>query len=92
MPLSQDDDEFIESNLKVLSKMSTEISGIRNKQVLEYIYRHEFGLALDSLAHIYITSGKPVSSKARALFETLALKMSMEDGDEWKGVTKIRAG
>ena len=56
------------------------------------MYVHEFALALDLLAHIQINSGEPVAPKTRALFEELALKMGMEDGDEWQGVAKVRAG
>jgi len=87
--LSEQDEDFIENSLENLYKLSVDISGKNYEIVGEYIYVHEFGLTLDVLAHIYIKPGKPISLKTRALFEALALKMGMKDGDEWTGVAKI---
>lgn len=91
MPLSQDDEAFIESGLEALYKASVASSNLNHNQVREYIDVGEFGLALDLLAHIQLKSGKFPSSDTRELFEALAMKMGMEEGDEWQGIAKIRA-
>ena len=92
MTISEKDEKFIESGLEDLYKSSLAKSKIDHDQVKQYIYVHEFALALDLLAHIQLKSKEPISLKNRAIFEALALKMGMKDGDEWTGVAKIRAG
>ena len=91
MPISEKDEEFIESGLEDLYKSSVVKSMINHDRVKEYIYVHEFALALDLLAHIQLKSKEPISLKTRAAFEALAMKMNIKDGDEWTGVAKIRA-
>ena len=91
MPLSLHDEDFIESGLETLCKSIVRPSDPGYGDVKQFIYVHEFGLALDLLAHIQLKSGKLPSSDTRELFEALALKMGMEEGDEWQGVAKFRA-
>ncbi len=90
MPASVQDEEYIEGELERLCSASMSSSELSHDQVREYIYVHEFQLALDLLAHIQLKSGVPPSPETRRLFDTLAEKMGMTDGDMWQGVAKIR--
>jgi hypothetical protein len=61
------------------------------RQVREYIDVGEYGLALEDVAYIYLQSApKPLSAEIHRLFDELAVKMGMKEGDEWRGVAKIR--
>ena len=56
----------------------------------EYIDVGEYGLALDDLAYIYLQVGKPVPADIIGLFDALATRMDMGQGDEWRAVAEIR--
>ena len=90
MPLSQHDEDFIESGLETLCKSIVRPSDPGYEDVKQFIYVHEFGLALDLLAHIQLQSAQPLSLEIRSLIDALAVKMGMKDGDEWQGVAKVR--
>lgn len=90
MSLSQQDDNYIEGGLERLCTVSAASSDLSHDQVREYIHVHEFQLALDLLAHIQLKSGVPLPAEMRTLFEALAEKMGMTDGDMWRGVAKVR--
>ncbi len=90
MTASVQDEQYIEGELERLCSASIASSNLSHDQVREYIYVHEFQLALDLLAHIQLKSEVPISSETRNLFEALAEKMGMTDGDMWRGVAKVR--
>jgi hypothetical protein len=90
MPASVQDEEYIEGELERLCSASIASSDLSHDQVREYIYVHEFQLALDLLAHIQLKSKVPPSPETRTLFDALAEKMGMTDGDMWRGVARLR--
>ena len=90
MPISETDEEIIETSLERLCATVIRPSDEGYADVKQFIYVHEFQLALDLLAHIQLKSEVPPSSETRNLFEVLAVKMGMTDGDMWRGVAKLR--
>ncbi len=90
MSISEQDEDFIESGLESLCKSIVNPPDKGYSDVQQFIHVHEFQLALDLLAHIQLKSEVPISSETRNLFEALAVKMGMTDGDMWRGVAKVR--
>lgn len=90
MPDSVQDEDFIEIGLESLCKAIVSPPDKGYSDVKEFIYVHEFQLALDLLAHIQLKSGVPLSPETRSLFDALAEKMGMTDGDMWRGVAEVR--
>lgn len=89
MPLSLHDEDFIESGLETLCKSIVHPSDPGYGDVKQFIYVHEFGLALDLLAHIQLQSAQPLSPEIRSLIDALAVRMGMKDGDEWRAVAEL---
>lgn len=90
MSISEQDEDFIENGLESLCKAIVNPPDKGYSDVRQFIYVHEFQLALDLLAHIQLKSDVPPSLETRNLFETLAVKLGMTDGDMWRGVAKVR--
>ncbi len=91
MALKPNDMEWIELGLERLFEQSFGLDSDHRRYVREYIDVGEYGLALDNLAYIFIRlAAKPLPTEIRELFEKLALKMGISDGDEWEGVAKVR--
>jgi len=91
MALTHKDRDWIEAGLEKLYDALAMFAGVNRQQVREYIDVGEYGLALDDLADIHLTTGKPVPADIVQLFDALALKMGMKQGDEWQAVAEIRA-
>ncbi len=91
MPNTERDDDLIENGLDTLCKTIVNPEEKSYATAMQYIYVHEYQLALDLIAHIQLQSESSMSSETRTLFEMLAQKIGMTDGDMWRGVAKLRS-
>jgi len=91
MALTHEDQDWIEAGLEKLYDASAMFAGVNRQQVREYIDVGEYGLALDDLADVHLKTGKPVPADIVQLFDALAMKMDVKQGDEWQAVAEIRA-
>ncbi len=90
MTLTSEDEEWIESELETLYRASCDTIPADYSQVREYIDVYELGLALNLLAHIHLKLGKRLPPDKLRLFDALATRMGMKDGDDWHGVAELR--
>jgi len=91
MALTHEDRDWIKAGLEKLYDASAIFAGVNRQQVREHIDVGEYGLALDDLAGIHLKTGKPVPADIVQLFDALAMKMGMKQGDGWQAVAEIRA-
>ncbi len=84
------DAEWIENGLETLYRALCD--GIHEdlSDVREYIDVGEFSLALDLLAHIHLDINKFLTPDKLRLFDALATRMGMRNGDRWRGVAELR--
>ena len=84
------DNTAAKSDLLKLYQAASLVEGKPDRQTEQYIRVGEFNLALDGIAHAYLSKGARMSDSLFQIFERLAIAMQLDGDDEYQGVARLR--
>lgn len=89
--MAEYDGQKVRSDLLVLCKAASHLSGWDKEHADQYIRVGEYPLALDSVAYAYLENDTPMPIDQFSIFEELAAVTQLEDDPEYDGVARLRA-
>ena len=83
------DYEQVLKDLEKIHHDSSYLEGYDYRQVSEYIYVGEYGLALDTISYDYISNDTPMSENLFEIFKKLVKMMDLLDDPEWNSIKEL---